>query len=678
VAISELTLREARRSKAGSYTPSEDEKEGLRALESRWHPFEPLRLSYERQWSINLAFLIGMQYVRWDTATRQVLYQQTPSLRWRARAVHNFCRPYVENEVASSGAFNPTFKVRPKNADPENFNKAESNQDVLLHYWDKLGMRSKRYDLLYLVKSMGTGWLYSGWDREGGTAITSDPETVMVRGSPTQVAHTEYEGEIDSYPVSPFHIYYDLAASRPEDLRWLIHARAVPIEWVEQHYPDKCDFIPLGLEREIIQRQRWVVDLAGPTGALSMQAPSETRKDWVLVRELYEMPSLDFPNGRYLVDGNGVLLEAPKDNPTPGGKLPFTLFRDMLVPGRIAGQCNLDNLIEMQRSYNRKVSKKEEHIVLTANAKILFHAQTDVPNSAFSTEVGEIIPWHGQAPPAYLVPPSMPPETDTELNRDRGDMDFITRAFGPGRGQYPGKVSGKMVSHLIEQEDRNKAPMVDRLSEGLCEWGTRILQLAQKYVIEPRLIHVIGRNKQFSAKEFIGQDVDGNYECSIEVESMFPKSRTMAMELIVPLTQLGWLSPMNKQDRARVFKSLSMEDDAPLVEDAMLDMRCARNENRLLMMGQMVPKAEYWEDQDIHMLIHAECAKSDEFKKSHPIIQDMLRSHMQTHIDLAQPRAGVTVPTEESSAEPAPQIDAGAPPQAQMAQGPQMSMSAYT
>ena len=658
--ISELTLREQRRSKAGSYTPTEEEREALRAIEERWRPDEPMRLAYERQWALNLAFLIGYQYVRWDTASRQIVFQQTPTLRWRARAVHNFCRPYLENEVATSGAFNPSFRVRPKNADPENFNRAEANQDVANHYWDKTKMVLKRYDLLYWVKVMGIGWIKVGWDPMGGEATRSDPEVMMIRGKPVNVVHTEYEGDIVSSIESPFSVYWDLAATTIEDMRWIVHARARPIEWVEQHFPDRADFVPLGIQRETIARQRWVIDLAGPANMMGTQQPTDTRKNWVLVRELFEMPSLDFPNGRYCIDGNGVMLEQPKDNPNPDGALGFIPVRDMLVPGRISGQCNLDNLIEMQRSYNRKVSKKEEHIVLTANAKVLFHASNEIPQSAMSTEIGEVIPWHGQVAPSYMPPPAMPSETDTELNRSRQDMDFVTRSFGPGRGQYPGKVSGKMVSHLIEQEDRNKTPMTERLAENFSEWGTLVLKLAQKYVVEPRLIYIIGRNKQWSAKEFVGQNIAGNTECSVDVESMFPKSRTMAMELIAPLTQMGWLSPMNKQDRARVFKSLAMEDDAPLVEDALLDARCARNENRLLMMGQMVPPAQYWEDQDIHMMLHAECAKGDEFKSAPGLIQDMLKAHMQSHIDLSMPKVGVTVPPpEESSAEPAPQIGGG-------------------
>lgn len=673
--ISERTVREARRSRAGSYTPTEDENEAIRSLEERWMPDAPQRLAYERAWSLNLAFLLGLQYVRWDTASRQIVFQQTPTLRWRARAMHNFCRPYVENEVATSGAFNPAFRVRPKNSDPENFNKAEANQDVANYFWDKTRMVQKRYDLLYWVKVCGTGWLKVGWDPMGGTATRSDPEVVNIRGKPVNVVHAEYEGDIFSSVESPFTVYWDLAATTIEDVRWVIHARARPIEWVEQHYPKMADHVPLGLERETIARQRWVVDLAGPANMMGTQQPTDSRKNWVLVRELFEMPSLDFPNGRYVIDGNGVILEPPKDNPNPDGALGFIPVRDMLVPGRIAGQCNLDNLIEMQRSYNRKVSKKEEHIVLTANAKVLMNSLSDIPQSAMSTEIGEIIPYTN-APPAYMQPPAMAPETDTELNRSRQDMDFVTRSFGPGRGQYPGKVSGKMVSHLIEQEDRNKTPMTERLAENFAEWGTLVLKLAQKYVIEPRLIHILGRNKQWSARDFTGQDIDGNCECSIDVESMFPKSRTMAMELITPLTQLGWLSPLNKQDRARVFKSLAMEDDAPLIEDAALDTRCARNENRLLMMGQMVTPAQYWEDQDIHMLLHAECAKSDEYKNAPGVIQDMLKAHMQSHIALAMPKVGITVPPpEDGAAEPAPQIGGGGSsatpaPQAQTAGAP--------
>lgn len=636
--------RTTRRAQAGRYTPSESEREALQTLNNHWRPDDPIRRHYEQQWLTNIAFLIGFQYLVWDPVQRQLIYAQTPTLRWRARAVHNLIRPYVELEVGTVGVFEPGWRGIPQNNDPENVDAAEANQDILKHYWRVLEMTQRKYDMLYWVKTTGNAFIYVGWDSQAGSLI-EQPNQMQFQGRSIQTMDNLHEGDLESTIESPFTIYWDNAAPTIDDVQWMIRARARPIEWVELHYPDKANFVPLGVQHDsIVNRQRWVLDLAGPSAAFAGNETTDTKKDWVLVREFFQKPSFDFPNGRYIIDGNGVILEEPKDNPTPKGKLPFIWCRDALVPGRLAGQCNVDNLLSMQRSYNRFVSKKEEHIVLTANAKILEHATNELNTSSFTTEIGEIVKWHGMQAPSYMVPPPMPPETDTEMNRLKQDFDLVTSQYGPARGQYPGKISGKAINYLQEANIQNKTPMLERLTLSLERWGELVLQTAQKYVIEPRLIRIMGRDKKWNVKSFVGQDIGGNTEVSIDIDTMVPKSRNMALEFVAQLTQLGWLSPMNPKDHARVWKALAMESDAPVMEDARLDVRNARNENKSIMMGVPVQPAWYGEDHDVHMMMHTQQAKSDDFKDAPPPIQKMLMDHMQTHLDIVSPKAGVTVP----------------------------------
>lgn len=683
MATTEADLRTKRRLAAGSYQPSESERDALRTLNEKFKPDDPIRRHFEQQWLTNIAFLIGFQYVTWDPVQRQLIYAQTPSLRWRARAVHNFIRPYVELEVGTVGVFNPAFMVRPKNSDPESADAAEANKAVLTHYWSHLGMPLKKYDLLYWLKTCGNGFIKVCWDKAGGNILYED-EPMLLGDRQINTTNVAYEGEIESSIESPFTVYWDMATPSIDQLQWMIHARAMPYSWVEQHFPERAPHVPLGVQNDnLITRQRWVLDLAGPAASFGGSTPNNPNRDWVLVRELYHKPTYDFPHGRYMIDANGIMLEEPKDNPTPGGDLPFVWCRDGLVPGRLAGQCNVDNLLSLQRSYNRIVSKKEEHIVLTANAKILEHATNELPASSWQTEIGEVIKWHGMQQPGYLVPPPMPPESDTELDRIRGNFDLITSQYGPARGQYPGKVSGKAINYLVEQNMQNKTPMLERLSENLKQWGHLVLEVAQANILEPRLIKILGRGKQWSVQEFQGQDIKGNTEVEIDIDSMIPKSRTMALDLVGTLTTMGWLSPMNPKDRAKVWKALSMEDDAPIVEDETLDLRNARNENKLIMSGVMAPPAQYWEDHDMHMLMHSQQAKSDEFKQAPPLIQEMLKAHMQSHIAIVMPRVGVTVQSpEEEAAEVGPQIGGGGSQPSQRNQSPspqqQPPMKAFT
>lgn len=643
-----MDLRNERRRAAVRPPQTESETAALALMRKRWRPHDPMRLRFEQQCVTNVAFLVGFQYLTWDPGQRQLVYAQTPSLRWRARAMHNLIRPYVELDVGTVGTFTPAYRCRPKNNDYENHEAARANSDLLAHYWDQQKMPAKKYDMLYWAKVVGSAFLFGRWDKTLGAQVADDEMAQGSDGQQIRVASREFEGDILWTVESPLTVYFDTCATEWEDVRWVIHARARPREWLEEHYPEKSAYVPDGITDDgLINRQRFALDFAGPSAILGDFHQGDARENWVLVKEYWERASLDYPRGRYFVECNGILIDGPRDNPTPKGLLPFVIVRDALVPGRIWGQCNVDNLLTMQRSLNRFISKKEEHIVLTANAKILEHVTNELPASAWMTEIGEVVKWAGQTEPRYLVPPPMPPETDTEINRLEHHFDLVTSQYGPARGQYPGKVSGKAINVLIEQNTQNKTPMIERLAESLKEWGTLTLELAQEYVKEPRVIKIIGRGQSFAVKDFEGQDIRDNTEVSIDIESMIPKSRTMALDMIQTLTQMGWLQPQNPQHQARVWKSLSMDDDAPLTEDPKADIRVAQAENRLAMMGIPPPPASFLEDQDLHFLIHAEQTKQDDFKSASPQIQKILMDHIQTHIDAATPRVGSTQPAQQ-------------------------------
>jgi len=674
-------LRSQRRRLAGTYFPTEEERAALKLLQKRWRPTDPLRLRLEQQWITNIAYLIGFQYLTWDPARRTLLYAQTPSLRWRARAIHNLIRPYVELEIGTVGTFTPAFRCRPKNEDPENSEAAMANADLLKHYWSALKMPQKKYELLYLLKVLGNAFAYIGWDSTLGKRVDGGESELgeIDGGAMVKTEDPLFEGDVCASIESPMTVYFDSACSEWQDVRWVIHCRARPREWIEEHFPDKADLVAQGLgdDNGVLNRQRFALDFAGPSAIVGDWQSGATREDWNLVKTYYEKCSRDYPRGRYFVECNGVILDGPRDNPTPEYGIPFIHFRDMMVPGRVWGQCNVDNLLTMQRSLNRFVSKKEEHIVLTANAKVLEHTSNNLPASAWMTEIGEVVKWDGVQAPTYLVPPPMPPETDTEINRLEHHFDLVTSQYGPARGQYPGKLSGKAINVLIEANTQNKTPMIERLASSFEDWGHLLLETLQENVLEPRLVRIVGRAKGATIKAFQGQDIAGNTSVDVEVESMIPKSRTMALDLIQTLTPLGWLQPTRPSDHALVRKALALDDGDLLVEDTRLDLRVAQNENKLLAMGVLPPKANFLEDQDTHMLSHAEWTKSDEFKALPPQVQFLTWQHIQSHIDIAQPRAGsippASQPGEETALEPAvtpaaaPMPMAMSPPQPAMA-----------
>lgn len=644
-------LRSERRQKAGGYQPTTEEQAALRCLNDHFKPDEPVKRALEQQWITNIAFLRGYQYMNWDPVQRTLVFTQTPSLRWKSRLPNNLCRPYVRQAVSQIGSFRPKFKGRPATNDPEDYQSAETAEKVVEHYWDLLKMQPKRWELLHWMKTTGNCFIKVIWNPRGGDPISSDPtfdedqetdEESEYSGGPL------YEGEMESEIRSPFVMYADPFADSPEQVRWLIECAARPIEWVEQNFPDRASLVRPGINSDSYQsRRRWLVG-SSTTAGYGESPIDDADKNWVIVKEYWERPSLDYPNGRLIIEANGVILRTG-DNPTPNGRLPYIWIRDEIVPGMLWGQCDLDNMIPLQRIYNRLVNKQVEHVVNTANAKALQHSSNEINESQWATET-EVITWHGVTPPSWLAPPPLGADVQALSGEILQNFDRVSSSYGPARGQYQGKISGKAYMSLIEQDIQSKSPTIERLSEGFSDWARLVLVWVRQYVTETRMVNIVGRDKQFDVSEFKGSDIGSNTDVRVDVESMMPKSKAMALEMLQYLAPgEKWLSGADPQDKARVFRMLALEDDGRVVQDKSIDEREARLENRRMMMGAVIESAKPHEDHEIHMMLHNEMRKSDEYKSADPIIKMIVDAHCNTHLQIVMPQVGVTLPPQEET-----------------------------
>lgn len=668
-----LDPRKQRRQSVGGYKPSPEEVAALQVVQDKFKPNDRLRCDLEQQWITNISFLRGFQYMNWDPVTRSLTYSSSPSLRWKSRLPNNLCRPYVRQLVSQVGSFIPRFKARPATNDPEDYQRADVSEKIVDHYWDLLRMQEKRWELLHWMKTTGNVFIKTYWDPEGGDPITEESEDGAS-------AEQLFDGELESEIKSPFNIFADPYVESPRDVRWLMEVTARPIEWVEQHFPGKADLVPTGLGGQDERvRRRFLLGGSGILGVGS-DASNDRGEDWCLVKEYWEKASRNYPRGRLIIEANGVILRLG-DNPTPKGKLPYIWVRDDIVPGLLWGQCDLDNMIPLQRIYNRVINKQVEHVVNTANAKALQHSSNEIAESQWATET-EVITWHGITPPQWLAPPPLGADVDNLAMQMIQNFDRVSSSFGPARGQYQGKVSGKAYLSLIEQDIQSKTPVIERLSEAMSEWAKMTLLWVKEYVTEPRLVRIYGRDKQTDVLEFQGADLDDNTDIRVDVDSMVPKSKAMALELLQYLAPgEKWLSSQDPDDRARVWKMLAMEDDRKIIGDKTIDDREARIENRRMLLGEMIEPPKPYENHDVHVMLHNEMRKSDEYKKADPIIRMMIDAHVERHLEIVMPQVGVTMPPQEETMmegmEP-PQRGAGRqPPQQAQQQQPQPTMRPY-
>lgn len=645
---------------------SRKDNEANSVIEERWLPYFTGRARLERNWSLNKSFILGNHWHQWNARTWSL---QSPSekSRWKIREVRNFCRPWQERTIAQMTDFEPRWGCHPATNDIEDEKSARLSGKICQGYWRKLDMSELIQMWAWWATCTGTGYLKAQWNAYGGKSFVG-PQIVerrpgqykIVRGSDGMpVEETYYEGDIEVSCPSPFTVFQDPLATEEQDVLWMMEVTRRPLNWIDRYFPDKAPFVRP--DNSVVEPKYRSRGLFYENGLFGTGHDTATTKDWTTYYEYYEKPSPLYPRGRLIIRAGNVIL-VNGDNPTPDHGFPYIKLKRLIVGDSIYGDTELSDLRTVNRNYNRLVSKRLEHsYLLGSNAKVLVNSMTNLPESQFISTIGEVIKYSGPTPPTYLEPPALSPETQQEMNRAASDFDAVGNTYGPERGQYQGKLSGTALQLLVEQAFKGKKPGTIRMRNALVKWGRLILKLVQQNVDEERMIAISGRASQSDVVAFTGADIADQTDLFIELDSLLPKSRALALQDIQVMAQVGIMNPaMDPKDRADALAMIDKESSDEVIEDRNLETRWAKEEGQMLMRGEQIDPKPY-ENHDVHVMQHRYDLISDQFRNLPPELQQPLLMHYQGHLEMAMPKPGVTLPPDQqeqlaaAGAEPAGQ-----------------------
>ncbi len=624
----------------------------------------------ERSWRLNVAFLAGYQYHIQNTDGN--LYFTAPAgSKFKAFSLHNFIRPYADRRATTYSSFRPRFKVLPRRQNQGDMQAADLSEMVLDYYWDHLRMDEMWRELCSWVVNTGNGFIQVLWDEEEGEFYSDTNEGGE--------AETYYEGDLRIEVVPPFQIDVDPFATRWQDVRVIRKRTRRSLSWIRKHFPDSgYDVHPRdGESNENYRVEDDLMNIVGPLGLYSAGRSGQGFEGAATVDEYWVKACPEFPRGRLIVRcGDKVLRDGP--NPAPKGALPFVHFRDLMIPGRLWGQSIIESMIPLQRDYNRIRSKFIEHIVLLCNGKVVSPQAGGLIEAGFISDI-ELIEFQGLSAPQFLMPPPLPSDLDNTCATIQRDMDQITVDFGAGRGQYQGKLSGRALDLLVEQQMKNQVPTLQAFARGLEQVAALMLAALTKNVTDDRAIRIVGK-KATSVKLWQGAQLEGGAEVHIEADSYIPKSRTLAISTVQTLLMSGGLNMQLPEDKALVYELLAIDREDELIAAKRVHIKAARLENALLAKGITIPPPTSYEDLDVHTETLNELLNSEEFKALPPEMQAPALMHHQQTMALAAPMAGVTMPPgmiEQTTAEGPDQQSArggAAPPSAPASQPQEADM----
>ncbi len=569
----------------------------------------------ERQWKLNLAFYKGKQYVFYNRKSRRIEALPTDEgdkPRYRVRLVSNQIAPNTNSLLSRLVKSKPQFFATPGQASFEAQKATEVAENLLEFWWDSFHLTEKREEAMMWSIICGNGFWKISWDDKSGPGmkVMMDPngqpiveplvqhffeKNLEAEGIDASMFERRvYQGDIRVDVMSPFDVLLDDSAQVFEDCQYAFCVHPMSPEEVEKRYGVK-------LKANAVNKYP---DEALPGVFGSMESKSDEN-----VREViygYFLPGSKYPDGRFVVFTRSpdiVLYDAPW--PFPFEELPLVKFPGMRIPGQLWDSSVVEQAIPLQKELNRTLSQMIEYKNLTLKPQMLAPVGslrqriTDEPGAIF-----EYNPVAGKVPEAIPIP-SLPSYVFEHL-QDLGVR--LKDTFGLNEimeGSVPPNVEAGIAIDLLQEAATDRlAPQIMLMEKGLERAGNQMLQLAQSYYREPRMLIINGSGSKPKVERFEDADLIQGVQIRVEAGSGLPRTRAGRQARVMQLLTMGILSPTKAYKYLDMadFKSLQMqfeadEEQAMREHDKLLDgvavnMNAANKAASDIMMAMQNPQVD--------------------------------------------------------------------------------------
>lgn len=528
------------------------------------------RAFIERQWYVNLAFFYGKQYVAFRR-TSSVMNPNTsllwipPAPSWRVRAVINKIRPTIRTEIAQLTNNKPNATVVPASAEERDMYAAMAGEQI----WENLSSTKTFGAVLeraiWWNQVCGNGYLKTWWDFNVGKTEVPDSGGKKM-------------GEVQFCSETPFHIFVpDLLQQEIEEQPYVIHAQLKPAEWIKVRYGDALKGKDVKTQettgREIFESA--FLNIVG--------APSTMKQHMVLLLECYIKPdqhSLFPEGGMYTILGD-TIIQNFVGMPYSHKKYPFAKL-DHIPSGKYYATSSIEDLVPLQKEYNRKFSQ----IVENANrmAKLQLMAERGAVDARkMTTEPGQLIEYNpGYNKPEAAPAPPLPAYVPQIMDRIINDWNDLSGQHEVTHGQVPpGVTAATAISFLQERDETKLSPTFASLERAIEKTAGMTLVLVHDYWTVEETVQVTGPEGSFDSMTFKGSDLANNLDIRIEAGSSLPTSKAARQAFILDMMKLGFIKP---EDGLEV---LDMGGLAKIYERIQVDRRQAQREN--LRMSKATP-----------------------------------------------------------------------------------------
>ena len=590
------------------------------------------RKNYERQWQLNLNFLMGNQYSGINALGD--IEEFSKQYFWQEREVFNHIAPIMEARICKLSTIKPTINVVPSSSSNSDINTAKVSGNILKSVQTKLKISEKISQAIHLSEIFGTSFYKIVWNNNKGLTIGFDSDKKEIK-----------EGEVDISVVPPYEIYPDSCETMDiANLSSIIHAKVVNVNTIKAMYnqdvkPEDVDVMNFGNDV-----------LLGGFGynASIKKIVSQKAENSALVIEKYEKPSVNNPNGKLtIVAGDKLLFEGelPLINGEDGKRIvPFIKQCSIMSPNCFWGQSLIERLIPIQRSYNAVKNRKHEFLNRMALGILTVEdGSVDVDNLEDEGLCpGKVLVYRqGATPPKIMDYANMPTDFAEEEDKLLNEFTIISGMSDMLlNNEVTNKnLSGTALGIISEQESTRLTTALNQIEFAIKEIGNMILRLYKQFVKANRLCKIAELDGKIEIFYWNSSNISAD-DIIIETKAELGESLSQKREMIFRLLDNGLLkdSNGNMSNRMRI-KTLEMlgfgtwENRNDLTE---MHINRATKENLKIMNNQEVEVMEI-DDHKLHIDEHIAFMISDEFEKfKSEKAMNKLLNHINIHKSLLQ------------------------------------------
>lgn len=672
--------------------PLVDEEELIACVDKRVRNQEVILRDLHRQWFVNVAMRRGLQYIQTHAGTGLVV--MPPDSEDRVRIVVNKMLGIHQTRVSKLSIDLPHLECIPASAQEEDKDLARTGTKLLSWLWSTEKIVEKMLTALSWMVDCGDAFLYVYWDPDKGEEVPTykrhtgpltgklpykvDAEGYVLDDNGERIQESISIGDVSIDVLSPFDIINDGAATNLQDSHWIIIQQAMSLKDIRKRWGERGEQV--APERDLNTRayfQRRLQTMVGNQSTYFAPEPKQY-EDMAIVKMMFERPSDKYPEGRRISVANGVLLESG-GMPYAHKLYPLIKITDIEVSGSFWGISTMENLIPIQKGYNRTWSQILENANSMGNVKVVLNKGHGLQKESYDDTGTEIL----EVEPGTLVSQLQPAELPAYVVNQ---LSWYDRAFEDVSGMHEvsnarlpaGAKSGKALLVLQEQDDTRLAPTKIRFHRAMEEVGYMALQLYAEFQDEDREYQILGKSAydidEFTVKKSEIQSM--KKDVRVQGENIIATHKRMQQENVMEMFEKGMFgNPEDIVVRKKVLQLMEFGNVADLFDEINLDESQAKRENQAFinqkdLFPQVGPSGENilslpafdFEDHARHIDCHNVLRKSMRYRQMSEALRKGIDVHVKIHENFLNPPPPPPPPGPPPGPGPLPNIPPPPPP----------------